>query len=448
MFLKKIQNPFFFIIVSITIILHLSCNNFTEPEPFINKDAHSLSLDTTTAILNNYYMNQVVTGDIDPVLVPNLSSSVIDSIRFYIDNTFIVSFKESPYSIQINTREWATGKHNLFYHVYERDWYGDSAGILRLFPFPAHIYKTSLIFSENALELDSQPKYFFDDIGDYVIFIEDHQIESFSTLNCSKVSTKVFYPGKIIARGITFSGTSLVLLALYPSEFYIYYMELPTLETLYNILLSSSSDIWGFAVGRGNRLYFSDGQGTLQILFWYGSISASYNNLFEGPARFLSISPDGYTMIAVDNAGISSYSLNGDSVFFSSQSQINDRIELTRVDWRNSRLFVTMQNTSLEVWNTQTLSPIGSFNLPHSMPTATNITALMTNSKFVYAAYTIQGNENDSSLVVEYDIASRTQTRSWKYANIVQSLLGSFNGSYIFAITFKDQWIVDIGETP
>jgi hypothetical protein len=82
------------------------------------------------------------------------------------------------------------------------------------------------------------------------------------------------------------------------------------------------------------------------------------------------------------------------------------------------------------------------------MPPATDITALMVNSNSLYVAYTIQMNGGPATLLVEYNIATDQQTRSWTFSSVVQSLLGSQNGRYLFACTSADQWIVDIGGTP
>jgi len=450
---RRYSSPICRIISIVLILASNSCRYFTEPEPFFNKAAHSLQIDTTTAILSNYFMNQVVTGDIDPVLVPGLNPSVIDSIKVYIDTIFMTNLNGPPYQFHVNTRTWSNGKHDLLFYIYENNGFGDSAGILKLIPPPAHIYRTALIFDGHSLVLSLPQKWSLDNVNNTVIFEEivnesAIRLESFSTQNCTLLSTNFIEADELFAQNKSLDGKVVYFLTRRVGYYYLQWINSNTLEREVIYLSDPSmNDACGFSVGDAGKAYFSDSHGILQILNYDGTKIGSYN-LFDGPARFLNISPDGSQMVAVDNKGVKMYSLNGDSAILSIQSQITDRVNISRVDWLNSRLFITRQNTTLETWDLVSLNPISSFKLPESIPTATNITALMANSKSLYAAYTIQKSGNDSSLVVEYDIPTRSLTRSWNYANNIESLLGSDNGRYIFAVTFKDQWIIDIGGTP
>ncbi|HVO73281.1 MAG TPA: hypothetical protein VMT35_04605, partial [Ignavibacteriaceae bacterium] len=77
-----------------------------------------------------------------------------------------------------------------------------------------------------------------------------------------------------------------------------------------------------------------------------------------------------------------------------------------------------------------------------------NISAIRANSNSLYAAYALQESNNDSSIVVEYDIASQKVTRSWGYKYLVHSLAGSENGRYLFVGTSYAQWFIDLGVNP
>ncbi len=64
---------------------------------------------------------------------------------------------------------------------------------------------------------------------------------------------------------------------------------------------------------------------------------------FERISRFLSISPDGYTLLDVDDNGIKKYSIDNGIITYKFQSMIQDHIDLFRTDWSNSRIFIKRQ---------------------------------------------------------------------------------------------------------
>jgi hypothetical protein len=221
-----------------------------------------------------------------------------------------------------------------------------------------------------------------------------------------------------------------------------------TLQDLGNYSTEFGSlPITTFAIGTQNQIYFS-GNFTPYLKFFSPNDSTLISiSGCEGLSRYLSVSPDGTTFIAVDDKGVKRYLHVGVYPNFYKQSPITDRIEIFRADWTNSRIFITRQNTVVEVWD-MSLSSKGSFLLSTTMFPVTGITALMVNSNSLYVAYTVQMNSGLATLLVEYDIATARQTRSWTISSVVQSLLGSEKGRYLFACTSTDQWIVDIGGTP
>ncbi|HUI29450.1 MAG TPA: hypothetical protein VLX91_04465 [Candidatus Acidoferrales bacterium] len=200
-----------------------------------------------------------------------------------------------------------------------------------------------------------------------------------------------------------------------------------------------------FAVGWADNLYSSDGNGTLYVYASDGTRINSYENILGGQARFLSISPDGTTMLAADNKGIKSFALSHDSVVFKLQSPIKDQLGLFHCDWNDSLVFITRQNAIVEGWDVGTLKSLGSFHPSAGVPQVSSVTALTANSRYLYVAYTVRYNNGPASIVVEYDVSTRQQTRSWIFPSVVQSLLGSEKGRYLFACTSSNQWIVDLG---
>ncbi|MGE5860539.1 MAG: hypothetical protein ACM34J_08280 [Ignavibacteria bacterium] len=465
MILRKIQTPLY-LITSIAAILHLlSCNLFTEPEPYENKDAHPPTVKYKTATLLNYSQDQVVTGSIELQFLPDFEPEFVENITVFVDSTEAgpllpyYTYSNRPqlikFQISIDTKRWSNGKHNIYFYVYKKATYSDSLGTLGLLYTPLEIYKTTLIFDGNSLPVHYEVLDFVDDIDNSVLFIEkflrdEMLLESFSTQNCSLLSMKHLYANGTFVKSKSLDGKRLIILIKKPSpgSVIVKIDRLPFDDFSYPSInydaTNPKDDVYGFAVGTNDILYYSDIHGNLSISTSSGNYLASYN-IFDGPARYLTISPDGSKMLGVDNIGIKNYFLRRDSAIFSLQSSVFDKIGLFYPDWKNSRIFITRQNTILEEWDIQSLNPNGAFQIPDSMQVANNITAIRANSRFLYAAYTLQENENDSSLVVEYEIASQKVSRFWNYKYLVQSLAGSENGRYLFVGTSYAQWFIDLG---
>ncbi len=464
MTLKEILKPFRYIIILVAIILNLSCNYFTEPEPFVNKDAHPPEIKYKTATLYNYTQDQLVTGTIDLNFVPDFDLELVKSITAFVDTMNVgelvlhhiqLNSNQLAYHIVIDTKKWPNGKHDIYFNVYKKVTENDSLGLLGLRYTPLQIYKTSLIFDRNSLPVYHKVLGFVDDIGNSVLFIEPFNsewmwLESFSTQDCSLLAEKHLYANGTFIISKSLDEKRLIILINDPRQgsVIVKINSLPFSDFSYPSIKYNANipldNVYGFAVGANDLLYYSDSKGNLNISTSDGIYLASYN-IFNGPARYLTISPDSLEILGVDNFGVKNYLLKGDSVIFSSQSSVSDRIELFHSDWKNSRIFITRQNTILEEWDIPSLNSIESFQLPDSIPVANNITAIRANSRFLYAAYTLQDNVNDSSLVVEYEIASQRVNRFWNFKYLVHTLAGSENGRYLFVGTSNTQWFIDLG---
>lgn len=217
-----------------------------------------------------------------------------------------------------------------------------------------------------------------------------------------------------------------------------------SLQVLAQAAIGSGPPGPAIAVGLNDKLFSSNGNGALYVYAEDGAFVGSYNNVFDGPARYLSISPDGTTMLAADNKGIKRYVLSADSAVLKLQSPVTDKIGLMHCDWNDSLVFVTRQSTTVEKWNLLTLKSIGSFSQPASVQPASDVTAMTAGSKYLCVAYTIQNNNHPASIVVEYDISTGGQIRTWTLPSVAQSLMGSEDGRYIFACTSSHQWIIDL----
>ena len=146
--LKKVQKPVYYIF-SVAIVLHLSCNYFTEPEPFVNKDIHPPEIHNETANFRDYSEDQIVTGTVTLVFTPDWEPVYTDSIIVYVDSTridLLFPFLNYPFQFNINTSSWANGKHNIVLYAYRNPNLNDSLGTISLLTNTLFIYKTSLIF--------------------------------------------------------------------------------------------------------------------------------------------------------------------------------------------------------------------------------------------------------------------------------------------------------------
>ena len=151
MTLKEILKPVRYIIIIVAIILNLSCNYFTEPEPFVNKDAHSPKTHYENAKLINYSEDQIVTGTITVGFSLDWDPIYTDSVIVFVDSARIAKIVPSVYyplqfKFKINTEAWPNGKYNIILDAYKIPSLKDSLGTMSLLTNALYIYKTSLIF--------------------------------------------------------------------------------------------------------------------------------------------------------------------------------------------------------------------------------------------------------------------------------------------------------------
>lgn len=219
------------------------------------------------------------------------------------------------------------------------------------------------------------------------------------------------------------------------------------LQVITQINVNMAAYDFKFAVGLDDKVYYADPAGVLHVLKEDGTTLGPYH-IFSGAVRYMSISQDGNTMLVADQSGIKSCALPGDSAVINFRSPITDEIGLFLPDWSNSRIFISRQSTIFEIWSIQTLKPIGSIQRPAALASVSNISAASANSRFLYAASTVQHNGGTASVLAEYNTATMQQTRLWTFPAVIQTVLVSEQGRYLFACTSSDQWIVDLGGTP
>ncbi|MGE5795620.1 MAG: hypothetical protein ACM34N_02485 [Ignavibacteria bacterium] len=283
-------------------------------------------------------------------------------------------------------------------------------------------------------------------LSDQVIF-QSQSLISISTHTCNELAQ--YNINQCLTMTANLKGTSLI----YFKDNNIYTFDINTLQLKgrQQLYLNLITNPLYAASGPDSCMFLSITNGDL-FIYYYGSYGLR-DKEFEPPATFLSISPDEKILFAGDKQNIKKYSLTisrgipPPSLNLISQSSEVDPIDLFKVDWNKSKLFVKRGNIIVEEWDTETFSRIKSFNLSNTIHEVSEITATYTNSKNLYVAYSTQLNNTDAAVLAEYDIVSGQQSRSWTFSYKIQSLLGSENGRYLFACSSTDQWIVDTGDS-
>ncbi len=137
------------------VLISFSCSYFTEPKPEMNISAHPPQTHSKNGVFSNYSADQVVTGTITPLFVPDWSPSGTDSIAVFVDSINIGCLHpwydqgysyNNPFQFSINTTTWPDGRQNFMLYAYKKPTIGDSIGLLSLKYNTLYVYETSLIF--------------------------------------------------------------------------------------------------------------------------------------------------------------------------------------------------------------------------------------------------------------------------------------------------------------
>jgi len=124
-------------------VFFLSCNYFTEPEPFISPNVQASI--AKPYVLSNYQLGDTVHGDITITFIPDENPSEINYVQvFNKDEGYAINSYKLPYIFNIDTRYWPNGRHDLHIGVYSKL---KGAGLLNLICDTAqYIYTTNLTF--------------------------------------------------------------------------------------------------------------------------------------------------------------------------------------------------------------------------------------------------------------------------------------------------------------
>ncbi len=173
MTITKIPKPLLYMIILTAIILHLSCNYFTEPEPFVNKNLTAEQKETLD--LSNYQSGDTVTGLTIVELQPTVPFSEINYVTVLNDSTSFPKISQPPFKFNVDTRWWLNGKHELSVGLYKKNY---NIGLLGLKNEPSIKYSIMLIFKHPPFVPDvygERSIHFYNDIHYEDVNIQWHQ---------------------------------------------------------------------------------------------------------------------------------------------------------------------------------------------------------------------------------------------------------------------------------
>lgn len=284
-----------------------------------------------------------------------------------------------------------------------------------------------------------------DGLDDKVIFHAQNLV-SISTNDGKVIAQYNINPCEAMAANL--KGSSLI----YLSNNKIYTFNINTLQLIgfQQLYLSNSINAIYAVGGLDSCMFVSAANGDL-FIYYYGTIGL-WDREFDPPATFLGISPDEKLLFEGDKRAVKKYSLrinNGlppPSINLINQSRDTDLLDLFKVDWKSSKLYVKRNDMTIEEWDTDALGVLKSYGLPNTEYELNEIITAHVNSQNLYVVYSTKLNNNDASLLIEYDLASGQLIRTWLFSFHIQSLFGSEHGRYLFACTKTDQWLVDLGD--
>jgi hypothetical protein len=370
--------------------LFISCNFFTEPEPFVNKQADPLK--NALNPFYNFTEGQSVSGIIRLLYTLDEEFIPLDHISLYVDSTFIgskdfITYYNNPGLFDVDTRQWPDGRHTIFLFVFKQQ---GSLG-------PRRVYSITLIFDQglttpmnvSIIIENNHPRISWTPIkmvnfNSYVIRRSGNVIATLQSRNDSTyIDTKytctdfyrINYDIGATTNGSTsyspivtlVKGESLSLNQITSTvddlndEVAFQTSKLITISTQTHTILAqqdiskngmlsrspdkskifrwvtkySFSDDWpiqmdifdaatlqglgyystpiryngiiSFAVGPQNQTYFSGFSNTALDAFFYNDSTLVSILGCTGRCRFLSVSPDGRDLLAVDDKGVKSY---------------------------------------------------------------------------------------------------------------------------------------------
>ncbi len=203
--------------------------------------------------------------------------------------------------------------------------------------------------------------------------------------------------------------------------------------------------VTGFTAGtRDSVLYYADDGGGLSVFNGFSGALYTSRQVFSGPGRFLSASPDGTKLMGFDDTGARLFNVTHGSLLLISAGTIGDSVHSAIVDWSNMRFYEVHGETAVNGWDINGITRSTAFLPPGGNLAGKTATAIAISPGKLYVAWSNQQSDaHPASVVIEYDATTGMIVRSWTFYSPVISIGYSPNGRYLFPCTSSAIWLLD-----
>lgn len=203
--------------------------------------------------------------------------------------------------------------------------------------------------------------------------------------------------------------------------------------------------VTAFTAGtKDSVLYYADNGGRLSAFNGFSGALYFSHQVFSGPGKFLSASPDGTRLMGFDDTGARLFGVTHESLALLSTGTVGDTVQNAIVDWNNMRFYEVHGKTAVNGWDINSMTKSTTFLPPGGNLAGEIATALAFSSGKLYVAWSNQQPDaHPASDVVEYDAITGTILRSWTFYSPVISIGYSLNGRYVFPCTSSAIWLLD-----
>ena len=143
--MNKLRYPLYLLFSA---VLFYSCTLVTEPDRIDNKKAAPPELINYN--FQKLAQGQHVDGTIKITFAPKDLNNQNVKIKVYIDSLYFGYISYLPHTLEINTRKYSEGSHNIFFYVYQKE---NNLGLLNFLDAPAKIYGANLYFDRTSPDL-------------------------------------------------------------------------------------------------------------------------------------------------------------------------------------------------------------------------------------------------------------------------------------------------------
>ena len=132
---------FLFILSFCNLFFH-SCNYFTEPEPFVNKDVKAPEILPYPSLYSQ--IGDTVKDVINVEFFPTGDLSQILKVQFIVDWDIVATLNKPPFQFSTDTKQWPNGKHIIRFGIYYNQ--AMKLGVLNLLNMPPVFYCDTIEF--------------------------------------------------------------------------------------------------------------------------------------------------------------------------------------------------------------------------------------------------------------------------------------------------------------